>query len=140
LQGLDNYPVTLTDKTTGFTADLKTTPTLSFSASTGTIADRFVLKIGKVLTGIENPVVSKNTFNIYSANNMINIQTLSDQWDGKLGSVNVLDLTGKTVSNLNNSEFSKNSLTQVAAPVTKGIYIVELKSGIMRYVGKVIIR
>jgi hypothetical protein len=69
LQGLDNYDVTLTDKTTGFTADLKTTPTLSFSAPAGTAADRFVLKIGKVLTGIENPVVSKNIFNIYPANN-----------------------------------------------------------------------
>ena len=28
---------------------------------------------------------------------------------------------------LNNSEFSKNSLVQVAAPGTKGIYFVEIK-------------
>jgi hypothetical protein len=140
LQGLDNYDVTLTDKTTGFTANLKTTPTLSFSASAGTIADRFVLKISKIVTGIENPVVSKNTFNIYPANSMINIQTLSDEWEGKSGSVKVMDLTGKTVGDLNNAEFSKNSLVQVAAPGAKGMYMVEIRSGIMRYVGKIMIR
>jgi hypothetical protein len=140
LQGLDNYDVTLTDKTTGFTANLKTTPTLSFSASAGTIADRFTLKISKIVTGIENHVVSKNTFNIYPANSMINIQTLSDVWEGKSGSVIVMDLTGKTVGDLNNAEFSKNSLVQVAAPGAKGMYIVEIRSGIMRYVGKIMIR
>ena len=71
---------------------------------------------------------------------MINIQTVSDAWDGKSGSVKVLDLTGKTVSDQNNSEFSNNSLIQVASPGAKGIYIVEIKSGFMRYVGKVVIR
>jgi hypothetical protein len=71
---------------------------------------------------------------------MINIQTLSDEWEGRLGSVNVLDLTGRIVSNLNNSEFSKNSLVQVAAPRANGIYMVEVKSGFLRYVGKVMIR
>jgi hypothetical protein len=140
LQGLDNYDVNLTDNTTGFTANLKTTPVLTFSAAAGTIADRFVLKVGKIMTGIENPVASENTFNIYPANSFINIQTISDQWDGKSGSVKVLDLTGKIVSDLNNSEFIKNSLVQVASPVAKGIYFVELKSGVMRYVGKVVIR
>jgi hypothetical protein len=71
---------------------------------------------------------------------MINIQTLSDVWEGKSGSVRVMDLTGKTVGNLNNAEFSKNSLVQVAAPGAKGIYMVEVKAGYMRYVGKVVIR
>jgi hypothetical protein len=140
LQGLDNYDVTLTDKTTGFIANLKTTPTFSFSASAGTIADRFVLKISKIVTGIENPVVSKNTFNIYPANGMINIQTLSDVWEGKSGSVKVMDLTGKTVGDMNNAEFSKNSLVQITAPGAKGMYMVEIRSGIMRYVGKIMIR
>ena len=98
LQGLDNYDVTLTDNTTGFVADLKTTPVFTFSGGPGTIGDRFVLKVGTITTGIEDPVISKNTFNIYPANNMINIQTISDVWDGKSGSVKVFDLTGKTVS------------------------------------------
>jgi hypothetical protein len=140
LQGLDNYDVTLTDNTTGFVADLKTNPVLTFSAGPGTIGDRFVLKVGTITTGIENPVDSKNIFNIYPANNMLNIQTIADIWNGKSGSVKVFDMTGKTVSELNNSEFSKNSLVRVAAPETKGIYFVEIRSGVMRYVGKVVIR
>jgi hypothetical protein len=140
LQGLDNYNVTLIDKTTGFTANLKTTTSLTFSSDTGTITDRLVLKVAYITTGIENPSISKNAFNIYPANNYINIQTMSDTWDGKIGSVKVLDITGKTISNQSNAEFSKDSNIRVPAITAKGIYIVELKSGVMRYVGKVIIR
>jgi len=140
LQGLDNYDVTLTDNTTGFVANLKTTPVLTFEGTTGTTAERFILKVGTITTKVENPVVSKNIFNIFPANNMINIQTVSDAWDGKSGSVKVLDLTGRTIEDLNNSEFNKNSLIQVAAPGAKGIYVVEIKSGVMKYVGKVVIK
>jgi len=140
LQGLDKYNVTLTDSTTGFVANLKTTPVLTFTGTTGTTANRFVLKVASITTGIENPVVSKNIFNIYPANSMINIQTLSDKWEGKTGSVKVMDLTGRTVEDLNNSEFIKNSLIRIASPGLKGIYFVEIKSGALRYVGKVVIR
>jgi hypothetical protein len=140
LQGLDDYNVTLTDKTTGFSTDLKTTPNLAFSASAGLINDRFILKISNATTGIENPSISKNIFNIYSSNDFINIQTIADEWDGQQGSVTVLDLSGKKVSDLSNTEFNKNSITQVAAPSSKGMYFVELRSGLKRYVEKVVIR
>ena len=141
LQGLDNYDVTLTDNTTGFVANLKTTPVLTFSGTTGTTANRFIMKVGTITTGIEDRIITKSTFNIYPANNnMINIQTMSDEWDGKTGSVRVLDLSGKTVSDQNNSEFSKNSLIQIESPGAKGIYFVEIKSGVLRYVGKVVIK
>lgn len=140
LQGLDNYDITLIDNTTGISTNLKTTPVLNFSASAGTIGNRFVLKVGTITTGIDNPIVSNNTFNIYPANDMINIRTVSDEWDGKSGSIRVIDLTGRNAGYIDNAEFSKNSLIQVAAPVTKGIYIVEIKSGLLRYVGKVIIK
>jgi hypothetical protein len=140
LQGLDNYDVTLIDNSTGYTADLKTTPAVTFSASKGTIAGRFILKVSTLITGFENTVAVRNRFNIYPANSRINIQTISDEWDGKTGSVRVFDITGKTISNLKDAEFSKNSLIQVEAPVARGIYVVELKSGLMRYVGKIIIR
>jgi hypothetical protein len=140
LQGLDKYDVTLTDDTTGFVANLKTTPILTFTGTKGTTANRFILKIAAITTGIDNPVVSKSIFNIYPANSMINIQTLSDKWEGKTGSVRVLDLTGRTLEDLNNSEFSKNSLIRIASPGLKGIYFVEIKSGALRYVGKVVVR
>ena len=141
LQGLDDYNVYLTDNTTGFTADLKTTPALTFSASTGLITGRFILKVGNITTRVDNPIVAPdNIFNVYSGNNNINIQTISDDWDGKSGSVRVLDLTGKTASDDQNVEFSKNSLVQVQAPGATGLYVVEIRSGVMRYVGKVIIK
>jgi len=41
---------------------------------------------------------------------------------------------------LQKTEFHKNSLIQVGAPAMRGIYLVEMKSGEMRYVGKVVIR
>jgi predicted outer membrane repeat protein len=140
LLGLDDYNVTLFDNVTGVTANLKTTPTLTFTASPGLITDRFILKFSDVLTGIEDPAVLKNTFNIYSGFGYINIQTLADDWDGKQGSVTVLDLSGRTVADLRNIEFTKNSVTRVVAPSTTGLYIVELRSGINRYVGKVVIK
>lgn len=140
LQGLKDYNVTLTDKITGFVADLKATPVITFSATAGTIADRFVLKIGTITTGTENLLNTNGAFNIYSSFGSVNIQTLADDWDGKSGSVKVQDLTGKIVGTLNNITFSKNSLVIVPADFTKGIYLVELRSGMKRYVGKVVIR
>ena len=51
LQGLDNYNVILKDKLTGYTADLKATPDLTFSAPPETISDRFVLIVKYITTG-----------------------------------------------------------------------------------------
>ena len=140
LQGLDNYPVTLTDKTTGFTADLKTTPTLTFTASAGSLTDRFILKVGNIVTGTEDRVSSDGIFNIYPSFGSVNIQTISDEWNGKTGSVKILDLSGKIVKNLDNANFSNNSLISVPITATKGIYVVEITAGVKRFVGKVVIR
>jgi len=141
LQGLDDYNIYLTDKLTGYTANLKTTPVLTFSSVSGLITDRFILKVSNATTGVEeNPASSGTVFNIYPGFGLINIQTLAEDWDGKQGSVTVLDLSGRTVTDLRNIEFSKNSVAQVTAPSAKGLYIVELRSGVKRYVGKVIIK
>lgn len=140
LQGLDNYNVYLIDNSTNFSANLKTTPVITFSSSAGLITNRFILKVENVLTGTENPVVSKNIFNIYNGNNLINIQTIADEWEGQTGSVKIFDLTGKTSSDLQNAEFRKNSVIQLSAPAAKGLYMVEIRSGVKRYVGKVVVR
>jgi len=140
LQGLDNYNVTLTDNSTGFIADLKTTPVLTFSSTAGSIEDRFILKVSNVATSVETPSSAPTNFMIYHSFNVINIQTISDDWDGKPGSVKVFDMIGKTVADTRNAEFRKNSLTRIAAPSAKGLYMVEIESGVMRYVGKVIVK
>jgi hypothetical protein len=140
LQGLENYNVTLKDNITGYNADLKTSPVVSFTSAEGTISGRFILKISLITTGVENPVSLNNIFNIYNANNYINIQTVSDEWNGKQGSVKVMDLTGRILNNLNNIEFTRNDLIQIPEAKRNGIYIVEIRSGLLRHTGKVIVK
>jgi hypothetical protein len=140
LQGLDNYNVTLIDNVTSFTANLKTTPDVLFTAPAGTITGRFILRVGDIATGVENPAYKPGTFNIYHAYGALNIETLADEWDGQSGSVRVLDLAGRTLSVNSNIEFSRNSVSQLNAPAVKGLYVVEIRSGAKRFVGKVVIR
>jgi hypothetical protein len=91
-------------------------------------------------TGVKDPVISRSKFNIYPSGYTINIQPLADEWNGKTGSVKVFNITGVVVGTLQKTEFRKNTMIQVDAPAVRGIYLVELKSGEMRYVGKVMIR
>jgi hypothetical protein len=119
LQGLDNYNVTLKDNLTGYTADLKATPDITFSAPPETISDRFVLIVKYITTGYDAPVVRINEFNIYHAYNFINIETIADDWAGKTGSVRVLDMAGKRIYESLNVEFNKNSLIQIQSPRAK---------------------
>jgi hypothetical protein len=140
LEGLDNYSVELKDNITGFSADLKTTSEVTFSATKGTIEDRFILKISNGATAIVNPKTSDKPFNIYNGFGKVNIQTVSDSWDGKQGSVSIRDLTGRIIEESANVEFSRNSVIQLDAPVVQGLYIVEVRSGMKKYAGKVIIQ
>lgn len=140
IQELANYKLSLKDKSTGSTVDLKSFKDYSFSAPAGEIKDRFILTVTSNLsTTIEDPVSVDNEFNIYSGFDLINIQPLSDQWDGKNGSVRLMDISGKTVRNQPNTEFTKNALIQLPSP-GNGIYFIEIRSGIMRYVGKVVVK
>ena len=58
VENLDGYNVTLTDRSTSFTADLKKTPQLVFTAPAGVLTGRFVITVSKIATGIEDPLVS----------------------------------------------------------------------------------
>jgi hypothetical protein len=136
LQGLDGYDVTLKDLVTEFVVDLKTTPELTFTDTAGTYTDRFLLTISST-TGIEDIPDLPGLFNVFTVNNLINIRTLSDAWNGKRGTVKIFDITGRTVSEIHNKEFWKNSILQVPAPSAKGIYFVEIRAGGLRYVGRV---
>lgn len=140
LQGLDNYNVQLTDNSTGFSADLKANPVLNFTAASGSITDRFTLKVGGSITGTENPVLAKGLFNIYTGFDQIYIQTLNGGWEGKSGSVKILDLSGKTINQIHNITFSRNSVIEIPAEYGKGLFFVEIRSGIKRFVGKVLIK
>jgi hypothetical protein len=140
LDGLDNYQITLTDNVSNITIDLKKTPSLSFDAPGGIVAGRFVLKVQKIVTAIPETTISAKPFNIYSSSGTVNIQTLSDIWNGKQGGIRVLDMTGRVFTTEDNVEFSKDNLLQIPVKAATGIYMVEIRSGGLRYVGKVIIR
>ena len=140
IDGLDNYQVTLTDNVNNITINLKTTHSLSFDAPGGIVAGRFVLKVMNVVTAVPETTISNKPFNIYSSNGSVNIQTLSDIWNGKQGAVKVLDMTGRVFTTEDNVAFSKDDLLQIPVNTATGIYMVEIRSGIMRYVGKIMIR
>jgi hypothetical protein len=140
LQGLDNYPVMLIDYVAGSVTDLKTNPVLSFSAAAGVLTDRFILKVGNISTGKEDPRDVTGMFNIYTSFGNVIIQTLSSEWDGRKGLVRIFDLTGKLIYNAGNELFSTTSLVTIPANLERGIYVVEIKSGYRRYVGKVVVR
>lgn len=140
LQGLDNYDVLLIDNSTGYVADLKATPDVAFSSPAGLISDRFILKFTSVLTGMKDINAGRNSFNIYSRNGFINIVPINDEWSGKIASVRLTDITGKTTGYNKNIEFQKNVPAQIKSPAAGGIYIVEIGSGISKYTGKVVIR
>ncbi len=91
-------------------------------------------------TGLKDPVISQNKFKIYQSGYYINIQPQADDWEGMTGTITLFNIIGNKVTILQKTEFHKNSLIQVDAPAVRGIYLVEMKSGKMRYVGKVIIR
>lgn len=140
IEGLDNYNVTLTDKVNNFTIDLKNPANLSFVSPGGIVTDRFVLKISNIMTGIPEDKIRDKPFNIYYFNGILNVQTISDSWNGKSGDIKVIDLTGKLLTVENNIVFSKDEIRQIPVTIVKGIYLVELRSGTMRYVGKVVIK
>jgi len=142
LQEASDYNVFLTDKLTGTTINLRNTPSLSFTASRGVTEDRFVIRITSLFTvaGSEITDVKETSFNIYTTRGFINIQTISEEWDGKAGSVEVSDLFGRTVSRIDNTEFRKNSLIQVPSAGPQGVYFVIMKSGVMRYAGRVVVK
>lgn len=140
IQGLDNYYLTLIDNVTGYKTDLRNLPRLIFNAPAGTYSDRFVLKVSTFPTGIENPSTQDKSFNIYHAYGLLNIEPLADAWNGKTGTVRVLDLAGKPVSISDNVEFNISTLIQLQPPSAKGLYFVEIRSGSLKYTGKVIIK
>ena len=140
LQGLDNYYVYLEDKLAGIELNLKDSPDLSFSAPAGKISDRFTLKISKNPTGTEDPLVNPEQFVIYNGYDLINILTLTDEWAGTPASVRLMDMSGRSIADMQNVEFQRNSLVQLQAPKAKGMYFVEIRSGVRRYVGKVLVK
>lgn len=141
IQNLEDYNISLRDNLTGITTNLKSSPAYTFSAGSGVYSSRFVLTVSKITTPVPKiPEEKKDPIKIYQDYEHLNIVAISPLWNGKQGSVKVFDLSGKTAGNYTGLEFNNGTLVQVPAPVKEGIYLVEVRSGKMRYTGKIVIR
>lgn len=141
IQNLEDYNISLRDNLTGITTNLKSSLAYTFSAGSGVYSSRFVLTVSKITTPVPKiPEEKKDPIKIYQDYEHLNIVALSPLWNGKQGSVKVFDLSGKTAGNYTGLEFNNGTLVQVPAPVKEGIYLVEVRSGKMRYTGKIVIR
>jgi len=140
LDGVANYDFYLVDLVQNTVTNLNEIPEYSFTATTGTTTNRFIIRIMSVITKIEEVTKQDKNFSIYSSDNWLNILPLSEAWDGLPSTVKVLDLSGRTVIDLHDAEFRKNSVLQVPSNGLKGMCIVEIRSGAMRYVGKVVMK
>jgi hypothetical protein len=137
---MDNYKFYLKDLTENTTINLNEIKKYSFAATEGTVKNRFVITIENITTGIEDIIYSEKPFNIYASFGMLNIEILNDDWNGKTGSVKVVDLTGRTIINSGNNEFNKASLVQLPLGNIKGIFMVEITSQPLRHTTRVVVR
>ena len=140
LQDLDNYKVFLKDKVTASSVDLRSANEYSFSSEAGLIKDRFTLTVTNMTTGIEDPVKPADAFNIYSGFDFINIQPLPMRVGWLKRNGKNYGPSGKPRRYQDNTEFNKNSLVQIPAPEKGGLYFVEIRSGLMKFVGKVVVK
>ena len=140
LQGLDGYKVTLTDKGNANTiVNLKNTDSYAFSSEAGTFTDRFFLTITNVFTGIPEINVPEKAFNIFAFDKTLNIELLSNNWEGRICTISIYDPEGKKMLQHNNVEWYKGERKQIPMNTFPGIYIVEIKSAEQKFVSKIVL-
>jgi hypothetical protein len=136
---LDNYSVTLKDILTNITIDLKKGGIMVFNAPAGMTEDRFVLTVTNITTGISDILLPDKKFSIYSSAGIINILSLTEEFNNIPGSVNIYDLNGRRLLQQSNIDWQgKGELKQIPFNSAKqGLYIVEIKAGNRKYIEKV---
>jgi hypothetical protein len=137
LTGLENYKVTLTDRlNSDFTIDLGTTKSYSFTSGTGIITDRFYLTFSKLITNLVETELSEKPFNVFTVRNSLNIEPLSVEWEEKVLSISVYDLSGRKIMHLKNVDLASGGLITVPLNVSDGLYLVDISSGNRSFVAK----
>lgn len=140
MENVEGFTFYLKDLELKTRTSLKENTKYSFSASNGIIDNRFVIVIGNSSAQKNTESVSGKPFNIYSSFGILNIELQSDAWEGKTGSVKVIDLTGRTLTDSRNIEFSRSSLIQLPMGNKKGLFIVEITSSSLKHSGRVIVK
>lgn len=140
LEGAEGYGFYLKDIVQNTKIRIDNIPEYSFTSSAGTFRDRFVLIIENLTARAENPLNTDKPFNIYTAYDFLNIELLSDVWEGRKGTVKVIDLTGRTIIDSRNIEFTSSSPVQIPLKGKKGLFMIEIASDPLRHTTRVTIR
>lgn len=140
LLGLDDYKVTLTDKgNANIIVNLKNTDRYTFSSEAGIFTDRFFLTITNLLTDIPDINVPEKVFNIFVFDRILNIELLSNDWEGRSSTISIYDLTGRKALQQNNVEWYTGERKQIPLNISPGIYIVEIKAKEQKFISKIVI-
>lgn len=126
VDGLFNSPsqnIYLEDKLLGVIHDLRTSP-YSFTANTGRVENRFVLRYKNNALS-EEDFVKSNSVYVFSSDNTISIKSNLEE----IKSVTIFDLLGRTI--YNNTNIKENSLIISSLIKTKSALLVkvDLKNG-----------
>lgn len=140
VQGLDDYRVRLKDLSQNTITDLKQHPDYQFSADKGVITDRFVLQVSYFALSNETIDYNESAIRIYPYAGNINIIPENELWSGKSVSIKLIDLSGRTLAGYSKIELQQGVITTIQAPTAKGVYFIEISSGLQKHTGKVMIR
>ena len=96
------------------------------------------MKFVSITASVENPKADNKIFNIYGTKGVINILPSDDFKAVSNGIIKIYDLSGRVVRQSNNTGLYPGTLVQIPFNSQKGIYIVEITSGLSRYKEKVL--
>lgn len=138
--------IVLTDRLTGSRCDLLTTREYSFPAPAGTIEGRFTLEITPVikrtaLTEEISPQESaESSLKIYSASGSVFIMPQGTVWNGVTARVRIVDITGRVLLTANEEYFNQGELKEYHISDGGGLLIVEVITGSVRQLEKVVLK
>jgi len=139
IQGLEDYSLILKDIDQDFSINLNEINEYIFNTDSGTVTDRFILTVNNLATGLQDIIdpEPEKAFNIYSSREILYIKPVKNGWNGKRTDLRIYDITGKIVQQQKNIEWYKGETKEISLNVAQGIYLVEIRSGSERFVGKV---
>jgi hypothetical protein len=138
LQGTDNLKLTLYDALTGTRTDLLNSTGYAFTASVGTLANRFSVTIYPGSRELTEKQDLSGSLKIYSSAGKVCVLPEGPEWTGVKGRTRIFDVTGRLIMSANEEWFNAGDLKEYFPPVT-GILIVEVTAGTKRYLEKIIL-
>lgn len=138
LQALGGIKVTLTDKLSGKTVDLSSASEYTFTAASGTVADRFVLTLFAAAPEAKKQDAVPSALKIYASENKICILPSGSEWNDVRGRVRIFDITGSVILSGSEELFNAGELKQYYPAGSGGMLIVEVSAGGRRYLEKLV--